>query len=256
MPLLALMGQRPPITWTTDELANWRVDYGTDPDALTQSVTDGALATSHSLPLTGLTPSTTYYYRVTSADAADNTTTSPAPESEAPANFVSGAPDTTAPVISSVSAVPGANGNATITWSTDELSTSRVDYGTTSDALTLNESAAGLVTSHSLALTGLSPDTTYYYRVTSADAANNSSSSRLHLQLPRSPHHRPASPTRPSPISAPGHSTVVLQMRPLVMEPCDSPRYLMNISLVRPCLSGGPITSGTAAIHQPSAADS
>ena len=244
------------ITWTTDEPANSRVDYGTDPDALTQNVTDGALATSHSLPLTGLTPSTTYYYRVTSADAANNTTTSPAPESEAPASFVSGAPDTTAPVISSVSAVPGANGSATITWSTDELSTSRVDYGTTSDALTLNESAAGLVTSHSLALTGLSPDTTYYYRVTSADAANNSSSSPT----------APATATFTTP-SASFTDTTVADFSAGTLNSCVADATIGDGAVRLPALlneyfSGTTLPVGwtyniwNGAIHQPSAADS
>ena len=65
------------ITWTTNEPANSRVDYGTAPDALTQYATNGALVTSHSLPLTGLTAGTTYYYRVTSVDAATNSATSP-----------------------------------------------------------------------------------------------------------------------------------------------------------------------------------
>ncbi len=165
------------ITWTTDEPANSRLDYGTDTGTLDQSATDAALTTSHSLQISGLTASTTYYYRVTSADAADNTTTSPSPESEAPASFTSGAPDTTPPVISSVNAVPGANGSATITWNTDEAADSRVDYGIVSGAPDLNSSDPAALTSHSISLTGLTPGTTYYYTVTSKDASNNSASS-------------------------------------------------------------------------------
>ncbi len=46
--------------------------------------------------------------------------------------------DQTPPVISSIDAAPNANGTATITWSTNELSDSRVDYGTSPSALTLN----------------------------------------------------------------------------------------------------------------------
>ena len=40
------------------------------------------------------------------------------------------APDTTAPAISAVAAVAAADGTATVTWTTDEASDSRVDYGT------------------------------------------------------------------------------------------------------------------------------
>ena len=47
------------------------------------------------------------------------------------------APDTTPPVISNVSAAPGANGTAVITWDTDEPADSLVDYGTTSGVLNL-----------------------------------------------------------------------------------------------------------------------
>src|SRR6185295_17194147 len=70
------------IAWTTDEPANSLVEYSTDfefPLEQTQRVTNTAFATVHSLPIAGLRPNTTYYYRVTSTDAAGNATTSPAP---------------------------------------------------------------------------------------------------------------------------------------------------------------------------------
>jgi VCBS repeat-containing protein len=82
-------------------------------------------------------------------------------------------PDTTPPVISALAATPNADGTATITWTTDEPADSLVQYGTAPDALNLSEVAAALVTSHNLMLTGLTLNTTYYYRVTSADAAGN-----------------------------------------------------------------------------------
>jgi hypothetical protein len=82
-------------------------------------------------------------------------------------------PDTTPPTISSVAA----NASGTVTWTTDEASTSRVDYGTSPTSLNLNATAPGLATSHSVPMTGLAPNTRYYYRVTSADAAGNSATS-------------------------------------------------------------------------------
>jgi hypothetical protein len=84
--------------------------------------------------------------------------------------------DNIAPVITEVVATPAADGTATITWTTDEASSSRVDYGTTSGDLTLNMSAGAMVTAHTLTLSGLAPTTTYYFRVTSADDAANSAS--------------------------------------------------------------------------------
>jgi hypothetical protein len=87
------------------------------------------------------------------------------------------APDTTAPTFSGVSATASANGTATVTWTTDEASDSRVDYGTDPNNLSQNAGAAALVTSHSIQLTGLTPDTTYSYRVRSTDAAGNAATS-------------------------------------------------------------------------------
>jgi hypothetical protein len=93
-------------------------------------------------------------------------------------------PDTAAPVISDVTSTVNSDGTATIAWSTDEPSTSRVDYGTSAGDLNLNAADAALVTSHSLTLTGLSPLTTYHYRVTSKDASNNPSTHPEALAAP------------------------------------------------------------------------
>jgi len=90
------------------------------------------------------------------------------------------ADDTTAPAITNVEAVPAADGSATITWDTNELSDSLVENGTVSGVLGSSQSNAALVTSHSVTLTGLAPSTTYYYRVTSKDASNNSATSIEH----------------------------------------------------------------------------
>ena len=80
--------------------------------------------------------------------------------------------DVAPPSISATTAAPGLV-SAVVTWTTDEVATSRVDYGTVPDPLGSNESSAGLETSHSLTLTALAPATTYHYRVTSLDAAGH-----------------------------------------------------------------------------------
>jgi phosphodiesterase/alkaline phosphatase D-like protein len=168
------------ITWTTNEASNSRVDYGTSPGALTQNATNASLVTAHSLTLTALTTGTVYYYRVTSADASGNSSTSPVATS-APATFTPS--DATPPVISAVTAVPGTT-TASITWTTDENSTSRVDYGTSPSSLTLNASSATLVTGHSINLSGLTIGTVYYFRVTSVDGAGNSATSPVTTGAP------------------------------------------------------------------------
>jgi LPXTG-site transpeptidase (sortase) family protein len=94
------------------------------------------------------------------------------------------APDTTPPVITNVQATINPDGTVTITWDTDEFATSRVDYSTNPAALTLNSQDSALTLAHSITLTGLTPNTTYHYRVTSADAIGNSATEPAEPALP------------------------------------------------------------------------
>jgi hypothetical protein len=86
-------------------------------------------------------------------------------------------PDTTPPIISNVQATSITTSSATITWGTDEVSDSMVKYGTTSGIYTLTASEPANITSHSVSLTGLSANTTYYYVVNSTDPSANSAES-------------------------------------------------------------------------------
>jgi hypothetical protein len=77
----------------------------------------------------------------------------------------------TGPVISAVTASGITASSANITWATDVLSDSQADYGT---ALTYSLSSplnSTLVTSHAIALSGLSSSTLYHYRVKSRNSA-------------------------------------------------------------------------------------
>jgi hypothetical protein len=103
----------------------------------------------------------------------------------------SSTPDTTPPLITALAATAHNDGTATITWTTDEPSDSAISYGTAQGSLTLIGSDSTLVLSHSLTLTGLSPNQTYYYRVSSTDAGTNTASAPA-LPAP------PASFTTPS----------------------------------------------------------
>ena len=87
------------------------------------------------------------------------------------------ATDATAPTNSSVASTVNSDGSATVTWTTNELASSRVDYGTASGSLTSSTGNAALLTSHSVRLSGLSGGTKHYYRVTSADGSLNSATS-------------------------------------------------------------------------------
>lgn len=80
-------------------------------------------------------------------------------------------PDVTPPVISSVAASASIS-SATITWTTDEPSTSMVEYGPTTSYGSYATSSE-LVTSHAVVLNGLDVNTLYHFRVTSVDTAWN-----------------------------------------------------------------------------------
>jgi hypothetical protein len=79
--------------------------------------------------------------------------------------------DVTPPTIANVVVTPSAD-SAKITWTTNELSNTLVDYGTGTTQGT-DYTDETMTTSHTATVTGLAPDTTYYATVGSQDAAGN-----------------------------------------------------------------------------------
>ena len=83
--------------------------------------------------------------------------------------------DVTPPVISNVNQSV-THSSTTITWTTDEPATSRIDYGLTSTYTDFEEDAV-LKTDHSIVLNNLSPVTEYHFQVNSSDSSGNVSTS-------------------------------------------------------------------------------
>lgn len=81
--------------------------------------------------------------------------------------------DSAPPIISNVRTNDVRATIAQVLWDTDEASTSQVEYGPTSTYGYQTTENMTLVTSHIVQLTGLTPSTTYHYRVKSKDGANN-----------------------------------------------------------------------------------
>lgn len=78
------------------------------------------------------------------------------------------------PIISDIQPRDITDSTATITWTTDELSDSLVNFGLdTSYGGSASDPAS--VTSHSVQLTGLTANTTYHFQVSSTDGAGNQS---------------------------------------------------------------------------------
>lgn len=81
--------------------------------------------------------------------------------------------DSTAPIISSVTSTNITTTGATITWTTDENADSQVEYGLDTNYGSATTLDPTLVQSHSQALSGLTINTLYHYRVKSKDASGN-----------------------------------------------------------------------------------
>lgn len=155
------------IRWNTNEYANSRVEYGLTTSYGTLSALDPSLVTIHAQTLTGLTSSTTYHYRVRSSDASGNEAVS------GDYMFTTLTPDVTPPTISNIQVTGLTSSAATIGWTTDELSTSQVNYGLTSSYGQSSALNSTMVLNHQVALSGLTANTDYHYRVRSSDAAGN-----------------------------------------------------------------------------------
>jgi predicted phage tail protein len=148
------------------DLAGYRIYYGTSSRSYGSPVTLGKVTTYTVQSLS----SGTYFFTVTAFNSSgaesgysNEVTTTIAPT------------DTTPPVYVAISAGSITSTGAIVTWTTNELSDSQVEYGITPGFGISTVLNTALVTSHAQSLTGLSPNTLYYYRAKSSDAAGNSS---------------------------------------------------------------------------------
>ncbi len=156
------------INWTTDEASDSQVEYGLDQSYGSTTTLDTTLVTTHSVTITGLSASTQYHYRVMSRDEAGNLSVS------VDYSFTTAeAPDTTPPQISNIQVADVTDSSVTITWTTDEPSTSQVEYGLNTSYGNITTLDTTPVTVHSVSISGLTSFTTYDFRVRSRDDAGN-----------------------------------------------------------------------------------
>ncbi|NTV41639.1 MAG: hypothetical protein HGA61_05220, partial [Candidatus Moranbacteria bacterium] len=178
----ATTGESATITWDTDQKGSSSVRYGLDSnygvtfgDDLINSSKDNYV-TSHSVTITGLVPATKYLFKSTSVDVLGNI----AESSES--SFTTAAPSS----ISSINAQSTNLGQATITWSTSNETTSIVEYGLTTTYGEKKESST-LSKDHSLDLTNLTQGVTYHYRVKGKDKDGKLYASSDQTFQPKSP---------------------------------------------------------------------
>ncbi len=173
------------IIWTTDEAAVSTFEYGTSQSYGSSSSLPGSALLAHTAVLTNLQPSTTYYYCIHATDLTGNTanscshsfTTEAAAQVTVPQILVS---DTTAPVISGLANDSVLATAVTLVWDTDELAISTLEYGTTQSYGSHATLPATALLAHTAVLTGLAPNTTYYYCIHATDLASNATNSCNH----------------------------------------------------------------------------
>ncbi|RLE59266.1 MAG: hypothetical protein DRJ35_06145 [Thermoprotei archaeon] len=151
------------VWWRTNMPSDSWVEYGLEPEyGLTKGVSKPVMI--HRVLLTALWPDTTYYYRVRSVSAPDTAWGTGTFRTEA---------DTLAPkVLTGPDVVGVTDSAATVSWATDELSDSWVEYGF-DDGYGLEAGREEWVRKHGVRLTGLEPDTTITLRVRSVDRSGN-----------------------------------------------------------------------------------
>jgi uncharacterized repeat protein (TIGR03803 family) len=182
---------------------NWGASFGATSYKVYQGTTaggEGATAvkagiTGTSTVIGGLSNGTTYYFKVTAVNASGESGKS---------NEASARPVAPPAAPTGVTATPG-NGQVTVGWIASSGATSYNIYqGTTAGGEGATPVRTG-VTATSMAITGLSNGTTYYFKVAAVDAGGTSPLSAEASAKPVAP---PAAPTGVS--ATPGNAQVTL----------------------------------------------
>jgi hypothetical protein len=161
------------LTWNTSQYStSGKILWGSSPTAITNEVPEGGAGTAHSVAVNGLTPDTIYYFQAVSTDDRGQVKSSDVIPVRTMADVV---------VIPPVSwVISGFDGTSTSTvvnliWQTTGAQTkATVNVGLSPDDLTLESVAVdNYAESHVIAVSGLTPDTPYYFQVVASDNAGH-----------------------------------------------------------------------------------
>ncbi|MCR4742021.1 MAG: cellulase family glycosylhydrolase [Treponema sp.] len=164
--------ERVSLSWTVTDnvgVTSVKLYQGSAEGSETTELTEITSTSTTSYQVSGLTNGTTYYFKLVAADEAGNT-------SEKTANATP-APDTTPPVISAFKAVAG-NTSVTLKWTVtdDEGVTSvKLYQGSAEGSETTELTEITSTSTTSYEVSGLTNDTTYYFKLIASDEAENTS---------------------------------------------------------------------------------
>ena len=159
------------IVWFTDAPADSSLEYGLTTNYGFVSAYDNTMVTAHSVSLSDLMAQNTYHYKVKSRDASGLWSETP------DYTFTTGVDMSSDPpqILFLTPGEPTSSGT-TISWSTNEMAISHVEYGLAVKDEKYDFSTAPSTeykTLHVVPITGLKSGMTYHYRVVSTDAAGN-----------------------------------------------------------------------------------
>jgi len=153
-------------TWTTDMVADSKVEFATDSGfaSIVKTAYDPAYVQAHSISVSGLNQATTYYYRVTSAATGLTSATSTS-------TF------TTNALLVSGFAITTTENGATLSWTTSEGANTTVALGIASNTYFKTVADSTMVTNHSVTLGSLKTNTQYYFVARSGSGATGTTDS-------------------------------------------------------------------------------
>jgi peroxiredoxin len=157
------------ITWKTSEACISEIHYKTDTGETRIIKVSTKPEVNHMISLTGLDSGQKYYIKLQCQDNAGNINE----PVERDFQTLLSAADTIAPQLIGRPTVSADDSSATISWVTDEKAKSQVKYGPVTGDEFPSSFTDKFNTSHSVFLSGLSPSTTYHYRLISRDASGN-----------------------------------------------------------------------------------
>jgi phosphodiesterase/alkaline phosphatase D-like protein len=143
---------------TPDYPTAGRVIYGLSPDSMSQAMDSPQVGNSHRVDVTGLLPSTIYYFQAVGRDDLGAVKRSQVIALETKADW-------------SIADEVGDTTETTLTFSFRTIgypTSGKVLWGLSADSLT-EEAPAGSGTEHGAELTGLAPDTFYYVQAVASD---------------------------------------------------------------------------------------
>ena len=157
------------VLWNSDEQCRGQVEYGLDSSLTSSTIMSAQFQTNHFFQIDGLATGRLFLFRAVCRDLSGNIS-----RSDLYSVWVGEAPDSTGPSFAGqVIAVPGIS-EAEITWTTDEPSDSRVEFGEESNVYD-RSSPLDLtrVTVHRIIINGLDAEVEYHFRVISRDMSGN-----------------------------------------------------------------------------------